>query len=309
MNPATLRAHIALFTVNAFYGANHLIAKGVMPIYLTPNVFIALRVMGATVLFWIVKLLRVKEQIARKDLFLCAICGVFGVANNQLFFFHGLNLSSSINAGIIMTLNPIMVSILAFFILKEGISTLKAIGILLGAIGAIMLTLTAGTGVGDSMLGDLFLFINALSYGIYLVLVKPLMQRYSPLTVITYVFSFGTIYVLLFPPTIRDLLLTDFSIIPTEIWWKIVYVVICVTFLVYLLTVFALKHLTASVSSSYIYFQPMMVILFAFLFSAIGISEDYTAAITLEKIMYMFIIFCGVYITSSSSLKLKRKNN
>lgn len=307
MNPSILRAHIALFTVNAFYGANHLIAKGVMPAYLTPNVFIALRVTGATVLFWIVKSFRVKEKIVRKDLLLCAICGVFGVANNQLFFFHGLNLSSSINAGIIMTLNPIMVAILAYFILKESISTVKTVGILLGATGAILLTLTAGTGVGDSILGDLFLFINALSYGIYLVLVKPLMQRYSPLTVITYVFSFGTIYVLLFPPTIRDLMVTDFAIIPAEIWWKIAYVVVCVTFLAYLFTVSALKHLTASVSSSYIYFQPMMVIIFAFLFSALGISEDYTGAITMEKMLYMLIIFCGVYITSANSLKLKKK--
>jgi len=307
LNPSILRAHIALFSVNAFYGANHIIAKGVMPVYLTPNVFIAMRVTAATALFWVVKSLRVKEKIVRKDLLLFAICGVFGVANNQLFFFHGLNLSSSINAGIIMTLNPIMVAILAYFVLKEAITTMKAVGILLGAIGAILLTLTAGTGVGDSMLGDLFLFINALSYGIYLVLVKPLMKRYSPLTVITYVFSFGTIYVLLFPPTIRDLLATDFSIIPAEIWWKIAYVIICVTFLAYLFTVSALKHLTASVSSSYIYFQPMMVIVFAYLFAAVGFSEDYTAAITLEKILYMVIIFCGVYITSASSLKLKRK--
>ncbi len=307
MNPSVLRAHIALFSVNAFYGANHLIAKGVMPLYLTPNVFIAIRVSAATLLFWIVKSLRVKEKIARKDLFLCAICGVFGVANNQLFFFHGLNLSSSINAGIIMTLNPIMVAILAYFVLKEAITPMKALGILLGAVGAILLTLRAGTGAGDSILGDLFLFINALSYGIYLVLVKPLMQRYSPLTVLTYVFSFGTIYVLLFPPTIRDLLVTDFSIIPAAIWWKIAYVILCVTFLAYFLTVSALKHLSASVSSSYIYFQPVMVIIFAYLFSAIGFSEDYTGAITLEKIMYMLIIFCGVYITSAGSLKLKKK--
>jgi drug/metabolite transporter (DMT)-like permease len=157
------------------------------------------------------------------------------------------------------------------------------------------------------MLGDLFLFINALSYGIYLVLVKPLMQRYSPLTVITYVFSFGTIYVLLFPPTMSDLFTIDFSIIPAVIWWKIAYIVVCVTFFTYLLTVVALKHLSASVSSSHIYFQPMMVILFAYLFSAIGLSEDYTATITAEKLMYMFVIFCGVYITSSSSLKLKKK--
>ena len=307
MGKNILFAHLALFTVNALNGASHVIAKGVMPLYVSPNVFIAMRVVGATTLFWIVKSFRIKEKIARKDLFLCAICGVFGVANNQLFFFHGLNLSSSINAGIIMTLNPIMVAILAYFILKEPLSMLKSVGILLGAIGAVLLTLAAGTGSGDSVLGDLFFFINALSYGIYLVLVKPLMKKYSPLTVITYVFSFGTMYVLLFPPTISDLMTTNFATIPAEVWWKITYVIVGVTFLAYLLTVTALKYLTASVSSSYIYFQPMMVILFTFLFSSIGLVEDYTATITWEKVMYMLIIFSGVYITSSASLRLRER--
>lgn len=301
MKPS-LKAHLALFTVNAFYGANHILAKGVMPIYLTPNVFIALRAVGATVLFWIAKTFFVKERIERKDMLRIAICGFFGVANNQLFFFHGLSLSSSINASIIMTLNPIMVGILAYFILKESIGSIKLIGILIGAIGAILLTLTAGTGKGDSILGDLFLFINALSYGIYLVTVKPLMKKYSPLTVITYVFTFGMIYVLLFPPTIRDLLITDFGSIPAGIWAKIAFVVVGVTFLVYLLTVYALKQLSASVSSTYIYLQPVMVILFSYFFAKIGLSEDFSNTITAEKLLYMLLIFTGVFLVINPKL-------
>ena len=230
MNFTNIKPHLALFSVNALYGANHILAKGVMPNYLTPNVFIAMRAVGAVLLFWFVRMFMKTEKIARRDLILLAVCGFFGVANNQLFFFHGLNLSSSINAGIIMTLNPIMVAILAFFILKEPVSWMKFTGIMLGAIGAILLTLTASVGTSDSILGDLFLLINALSYGIYLVLVKPLMTKYSPLTVITYVFSFGMVYVLLFPPTIADLSQTDFSIIPSDVWLKIIYVIVGVTF-------------------------------------------------------------------------------
>lgn len=301
------KAHLALFVVNAFYGANHILAKGVMPIYLTPNVFIAMRAVGATLLFWITKTFFIKERIERKDLLRIAICGFFGVANNQLFFFHGLSLSSSINASIIMTLNPIMVAILAYFILKESIGKIKMTGIIIGAIGAILLTLTAGTGKGDSILGDFFLFINALSYGIYLVTVKPLMQKYSPLTVITYVFTFGMCYVLLFPPTIRDILTTDFMIIPAGIWAKIIFVIVCVTFLVYLLTVFALKQLTASVSSTYIYLQPVMVILFSYLFVVIGISADFSTTITLEKLLHMLLIFIGVFLVINPKLP-KRKS-
>ena len=239
-----------------------------------------------------------------------AACGLFGVAINQLFFFHGLSLTSSINSGIIMTINPILVVILSYFILKEAVTWRKTFGILLGATGAILLTLTAGTGSGDSMLGDIFIFINAMSYGVYLVLVKPLMSRYAPLTVITYVFSFGLIYVTCFPPTLMELSVTDFSVIPLDKIYVIIFVIVGVTFLTYLLTVYGLKQLSPSVSSAYIYLQPVLVMFFAFFLSYIGLTEDYTNTITFQKLIYMLLIFGGVALTSSSSfLRLKRKRS
>jgi drug/metabolite transporter (DMT)-like permease len=302
-----LKAHIALFLVNALYGANHVIAKGVMPTYLTPSVFIFLRAAGATLLFWIFKILFVREKVQRKDLLLMAACGMFGVAINQLFFFHGLSLTSPVNTGIIMTVNPILVVILSFFILKEAVTWRRSLGIMIGATGAVLLTLTAGTGVGDSSLGDLFVFINATSYAFYLVLVKPLMKKYKPLTVITYVFSFGLTFVSLYPPTLMELSVTDFSAIPADIIYIIIFVIVGVTFLAYLLTVYGLQHLSPSVSSAYIYLQPVLVMFFAVVLSAIGLAEDYTGTITLEKIMYMLLIFVGVYITSSSSFMKKSK--
>lgn len=301
-----LKAHLALFSVNAIYGANHVVAKGVMPEYLTPSVFIFLRALGAVSLFWIVKSIFVKERVKRKDLLLIALCGLFGVAINQLFFFHGLSLTSSINTGIIMTINPILVAILSYFVLKEKITIRKSAGIIIGATGAILLTLTAGTGKSDSFLGDFFIFINATSYAIYLVLVKPMMKKYSPITVITYVFTFGAMYVAAYPPTLVELSQTNFQALPGHIIAIILFVIIGVTFLTYLLTVFGLKYISASVSSSYIYLQPVLVMAFAYLFSAVGLAEDYTNAITWTKIAYMLLIFTGVYLTTSSSF-LKRK--
>jgi drug/metabolite transporter (DMT)-like permease len=300
-------AHLSLFFVNALYGASHIIAKGVMPDYLTPSVFILLRAGGATVLFWTIRVLFIKEKVARKDLLLLAACGLFGVAINQLFFFHGLNLSSSINSGIIMTVNPILVVILSYFILKEKITWRKSIGISIGATGAVLLTLTAGTGNGDSLLGDVFLFINAASYAVYLVIAKPLMKKYKPFTVITYVFGFGLLFIVCYPPTLMEAYHTDFSKIPLDVAIKIVYVIVGVTFLTYLLTTFSLKYLSPSVSSAYIYLQPVLVVLFAFVFGSMGIADDYTDTITWEKVGYMLIIFSGVYLTSSSSFLKKPK--
>ncbi len=292
------QAHLALLMVNVLYGASHVIAKGVMPTFLSPNVFILFRVLGATSLFWIIKLFLPKEWIAKKDLLLIAFCGLFGIAVNQLFFFHGLNLSSSINSGIIMTINPILVVIIAFFWLKTPFTKNKIIGIVLGTTGALLLTLSSASVSPSASLGDIFLFINAFSYAVYLVIAKPLMQRYSPLTVITYVFSFGTLFVLLFPPTLPEVLTTNFRAIPTSIWWKIGFVVVGVTFLTYLLTMVGLKYLSPAVSSGYIYLQPVLVIGFAYLFAWLGIAADYTNAISLEKIGYMLLIFSGVYLLS-----------
>ena len=292
------KAHLALFFVNTLYGASHVLAKGVMPAFLTPSVFIFFRVLGATILFWVVKWMLPTQKIERKDYLLLAFCGLFGVAINQLCFFYGLNLSSAINSGIIMTTNPVLVIILAYFLIKEKITISKITGILIAAAGAILLTLAGSSGKGDSLLGDLFLFVNALSYAIYLVIAKPLMKKYNPLTVITYVFTFGLGFVLLFPPTLIEFFQTDFQQISIETWAKITYVIIGVTFLTYLLTMYGLKYLSPAVSSAYIYFQPVLVIFFAFFLSYIGFAEDYTDTITWQKGVYMLLIFLGVWLTT-----------
>jgi drug/metabolite transporter (DMT)-like permease len=303
MKPPYYKAHLALFLVNVLYGAGHIIAKGVMPEFLTPSVFIFLRVSGAVIFFWILALLYNNFKIQLKDIPLFILCGIFGVAVNQLFFFHGLNLSSSFNSGIIMSMNPIMVGILSYFLLKEKPTLIKIAGVLLGASGAILLTLKGAVGNGDSIIGDLFLLINAMSYALYLVLAKPLMSRYAPITVITWVFTFGLFFVCVFPSTIPDLVQTDFASIPSEIYLKIVYIIVGVTFFTYLLTIYGLQFLSPTVSSSYIYFQPLLVVLFAFAFSYLNWSADYTNTITFEKIAYMILIFLGVYLTSKSSTK------
>lgn len=304
----TILAHFALFGLNMLYGANHLLAKGVMPEYLGPNAFIFLRAVTTTVLFVAIFLIFIREKVAMKDIPLLAITGFFGVAINQLFFFNGLELTSPINVGIIMTSTPILVVVLSYFILKEKITTLKAVGVFVGAVGAIALT-TLGKEPGfDSPLGDLFIFINALSFGIYLVIAKPLMGKYRPMTVITYNFIFGLGFILCYPKVWSELETADFSAFPDVVWLKILYVIFGATFLTYMLNIFALKHVSPSVSGSYIYTQPMLVMVFTVLFAFFGWTESFVGAITLDKIAYMLMIFMGVYLISRSTyLQRKRR--
>lgn len=301
-----LWAHLALLTVNLIYGANYVLAKDIMPDYILPNGLILIRVAGATLLFWIVRLF-IWEKVNRKDLILIAFCALFGVSLNQLFFFNGLNLTSPINSSIIMTSNPIMVVILAFFLLKERIQPLKITGVIVGTFGAVWLILLGnphGSGT-SSILGDIYIFINSLTYALYLVLVKPLMSKYKPITVITLVFTFGLGYIMLYPPVWTELLLVDFSAIPAFIYWEIAFVIVAVTFLAYLLNIFALKIVSPSIASSYIYLQPVFAGVFAWLFMS-WLKADYVQDITLEKVFCSLLIALGVYLISVSSKKQKR---
>ncbi|PKR82313.1 EamA/RhaT family transporter [Brumimicrobium salinarum] len=306
MNKVIL-AHFALFALNAIYGANHLLAKGVTPDYLGPSGLILVRGAITTILFVLLFLLFIREKVDKKDLPRLAITGLFGVCLNQLFFFNGLALTSPMNVGIIMTSTPILVVILSYFLLKERITKLKAIGVLVGAVGAIALTTIGQQPEFDSSIGDLYIFINALSFGVYLVVVKPLMNKYNPLTVITYNFIFGLIFIMMYPPVWTDVFEANFHIFPPEIWSKITFIVVGATFFTYLLNTFALKQVTPSVSGSYIYTQPVLVMIFTFLFAYIGWTESFIGAISVEKTLYMLMIFAGVFMISRSSYRERKR--
>ncbi|MDP7567399.1 MAG: DMT family transporter [Flavobacteriales bacterium] len=298
MNKIVL-AHISLFVANLIYAINYTFAKDVMPNFIQPSGFILLRVTGAVTLFLIFYFLFVNERVEKKDIIRLAICGVFGVAINQLLFFEGLNLTTPINAAIIMTINPVLVIIMSALILFEKINLRKGIGIALGLVGASTLILNGGSVSGNTnyMLGNMFVFVNAASYGLYLVLVKPMMQKYHPITVMFYVFGFGLLYVLPFGYT--ELMAVDWLSFPPIIIWEVLFVVICTTVIAYLLNSSALKLLNPSTVSIYIYLQPVLATLFAIFRGADALDE--------MKIISAIIIFVGVYLVSVRSLKERKQ--
>ncbi|AXT18372.1 DMT family transporter [Flavobacteriaceae bacterium AU392] len=297
------KAHIALLGANIIYGANYLIAKGVMPNKIGPAAFVFLRILGASILFWLIKSF-IKERVEKKDLWRLVICGLLGVATNQLLFFHGLNLTSPIDASIIITFIPVMVLIFSALILKERVTTNKVLGITIGGIGAIFLVWYGKSSGGtSSLLGNLLVFINASSYAMYLVLVKPLMKKYNSLTVISWVFLFG--FVFMFPFGISDMLSTDFSTFTLNTYLAVAFVVVGTTFLAYLFNIYALKQVSPSVTGSYTYVQPavsfIMVSIYAYAFN----NTEYAQDINLVKILSCALVVSGVYLISLKPKKEK----
>lgn len=283
-------AHLAAIGANLIFGINYVVAKGIMPDYLLPRPIIFLRVAGASIIFWLVSMFFPAEKVEKKDMMRLAVCAIFGVAVNQILFFEGLNLTTPINASIIMVTIPIMVMVFAHFIIGDKINMNKLIGILFGFTGAVYLILQGGkiSVISNTTLGNLLTFLNAASYSLFLVLVKPLLKKYSALTVMKWVFTFGFIFIL--PFTWEQLMNSDFNAIPTHIWFSIIYVVLFTTVLAYFLNNSSLKTISPTMNSAYIYAQPLIATLIS-----LWASKD---RLTYIEVLAAILIFTGVYFVN-----------
>lgn len=284
-------ALFALFMVQLLYGLNYTIAKLVMNgNYIKPFGFVLLRVAGATVLFWLISLFIPQEKIEKSDFIKLFLATVFGVVINMLFFFKGLEFTSPIHASAIMTITPIIILILSAYALGEKITKLKVFGVILGLIGALILTIYGKSSrAGDNVpLGNLLIFLNAISYSIYVILIKKLTSKYHPFSFIKWLFLFGLI--LLIPFGYSELNAVNWGSFTPTINYSVLFVIIGATFGTYLLNPLALNKLKASTVGIFIYLQPVIAGLFA-----LYVGADF---FDLLKLSAMLLIFAGVYLVT-----------
>jgi len=287
------KSHLAIMSANILFGLNFTVAKGIMPNYALPYGLTLCRIIGAGLMFWLLGLFAGHEKIERKDLKLLFASGVFGVSVNQLLFLKGLSLTTPIDAAIIMTLIPIMVMFFAYIFLKERITWLKVLGIGIGATGSVILILFSGelSLSSATFWGNLMQFFNALCYAYYLVLVKPLMAKYRPLTVMKWVFAFG--FLIIAPVGTHQLLQINWSQIPMPYLMSIAYIVFGTTFLGYLLNIYGMQALSPATISTYIYAQPFIAVL-----ASIIVGNDHLTSI---KIFSGILVFVGVYLVTKTN--------
>ncbi|EIA10108.1 DMT family transporter [Flavobacterium frigoris] len=287
------KRNVALFgatIVSVIYGVTFTIAKDVMPEYIDAYGFILLRVSGAMLLFWLSWLFMPKEKIALKDFPRIIAAAFFGVAFNMLTFFKGLSLTSPISASVIMVTTPMIVLVLSAIIMKERMQKRMVIGIILGLIGTAFLILY-GRSIGtasNASLGNILVFVNAVSYGFYLITVKKLMDKYNAFTFVKWIYLFGFLMVLPFGWSQFEAV--NWAIVPVHIYWKIGFVVVISTFITYLLNLLTMKELKPTTVAVFIYLQPFFATVFA-----IGLGKD---DLSLVKIVSAVLIFVGVYMVT-----------
>jgi drug/metabolite transporter (DMT)-like permease len=228
--------------------------------------------------------------IQRKHLGRFLLCAATGVAINQMLFIKGLTMTTSIHAALLILGTPIFITFLAAWLLKEAFGWNKVFGLILGICGAILLVLIKeSTGEGSNViLGDIIILINAFSYALYLVLVRPLMQAYSPIHVLRWVFTFGTFMIL--PFGFNQFVAADYLSFSADVWFALTFAVVGATFLAYLFTIYGIQHIGASITGTYIYSQPIFAAIIAIIF----LGEEFSW----EKGVAALLIFAGVYLVN-----------
>jgi drug/metabolite transporter (DMT)-like permease len=283
-------ALFAATIVAIIYGVTFTIAKDVMPEYVKAFGFITIRVGGSAILFWIIYFWGPKEKIQKEDYYLLVGSAFFGVAFNMLTFFKGLSYTSPIMGAVLMVTTPIIVLVLSAFLIQEKLTPKKIIGIICGAIGAILLIFygKASSNATQPQLGNFLVFVNAVSYAYYLILVKKLMNKYNAFSFVPYIYTIGFLMVL--PFGYHEFNEINWNSIPSPILFKIGFVVIFSTFITYLLNLLSMRSLSPTVVAVFIYLQPFFATIFA-----ISLQKD---SLSIEKIVSMFAIFIGVYLVT-----------
>lgn len=285
----------AAIGATTIYALNHTIAKGVMPHYVQPFAFILLRVTGAAALFWIISLAGPRQAIEKRDWGRLLLCAILGMGINMLAFFKGLELSTPVNSSVLVTVTPIIVAIFSYFLIRERLSRIRGLGILLGLTGAlalIFLNETTGMNAPNIPLGNFLFIVNATTYGLYLILAKKLIEKYHPFVLMRWLFTLA-IFINL-PIALPEFLEIDWPSIPAWGLASMVFVVVGTTFLTYLFNVFALTQLKASTVSAFIYGQPVMGIAFALL-----TGRD---TLSVLDVLAMLLVMGGVYLVSRRTI-------
>ena len=280
------------------YGLNHTVAKGVMPEYVGAFGFIFIRTAGATFLFWLLSLLLPKEEISRGDYLRLFLASLMGMCINMLSFFKGLELSTPVNSGIFATTNPIIILILSYLFLGEKIGMRKFLGITMGFIGALVLILYATqntTNAPNVLMGNILFMVNSIFFSGFIIVVKPLSEKYNIVTIMKWLFLIG--FILTLPVTVGEYSQVDWPSMPFEALWRIAFVVLGTTFSTYLLNLYALKNLQASTVGAFAYAQPVIAIGYA-VYTGNGVLDSI-------KTIACLVILVGVYLVSKKPINYK----
>ena len=299
--PST-RAHLGLLATNLFFAMNLSAVK----YFTTRNIagpfgLNLVRIAVCVPLFWLLFFFQPEEvKVQKRDIGRLLLCALAAIAMNQMLFMKGLSLTFSIHASLLLLITPILITFLAAWMLKEKITPLKVLGLVLGIGGAVVLVASRGnSGNGREIVwGDLLVIASSVIYTFYFILVKPLMNKYPSMLVMRWVFTFGLFMIL--PVSWNEFMIIPWKQFDFNAFLFLFILVVPGTFLAYIFNVYGIKVLSASVAGTYIYSQPVFAVIIAVFF----LGEP----LELYKIVAACLIFTGVYLANKKPANVISKS-
>ncbi len=295
MEKAQVKGHLAAAGAYAIFGFNIIFNKDIANSdAVSPLVLFSLRAVGAAVLFWGASLFLPREKVPGRDLWRMVLAGFLGLFIPQMSFLFAIGMATPLDCAVLGSLTPIYTMCFAFLFLGEPITFKKAGGVAMSLGGALLLiynsTHAAGAVERTQPLGVLLLLVNGLSFAGYLGAFRPLISRYSVVTLMKWMFLFSLLLSL--PFAWEGLLHTDYASLTPTLRWEVGYVIVFATFVAYFLIPIGQKYLRPTLVSMYSYLQPIIA-------SAISIAVGMDL-LTWQKALAIILVFGGVFLVSRS---------
>jgi drug/metabolite transporter (DMT)-like permease len=230
-------------------------------------------------------------RVERRDWRLIIVCGLLGAVLNQTFFLHGLAhlppAGAATSASLMGSTSPVFAGIFAVALGREPFRPTRAIGIALALAGALALVDFSRLSLGGaSWIGNLMILGNSAAYGLFLVLARGL-RKFPPLQLVGLLFLVGTICTA--PFGVHAFI--DYA--PRMSWAAarvLAFIVLVPTLMAYGLTQIGLARAEATAVATFIYLQPMLAALGAYLV----LGERPGRMIVVAAIL----IFSGVFVST-----------
>jgi drug/metabolite transporter (DMT)-like permease len=280
--------HLALISVQLMFGTWPIFGK--IALRALPSTgLVALRVAGAALAFASLQYTIGRAQkISKGDYARLALYALLGVVLNQFLFVKGLSLTTVINATLLGTTIPVFTLLVSLTLGYDRLTIRKTLGISLAAAGVIYLLYPERNFSSDSAFGNLLIILNSISYGAYLAISKDILRRYGALTVITWIFIFGSLMTI--PIGGYALAGTPLHAAGAGVWLAVIYIILFPTVGAYYLNAWALARVEPSTVAVYIYLQPLI----AFALAPLVLNEKWNPRTWLASAL----IFSGVAVVT-----------
>ena len=289
-----LIGHLASFGAYAIFGLNIVFCKDIANQgELSPIFLFTLRAFCAGILFWMLGLFIRREKVPATDLLRMAGAAMLGLVIPQMTFLTAITMTAPIDLSVVQSMTPIMTMFVAAIFLKEPITWKKAGGVALSFAGVLWLIFQSTHAAGPVQtrpLGIILTITNALCFALYLGICRPVIQRYSVVTLMKWMFLFA--FVVSLPFSAKQVMALDYAAVPAKVWWEVGYLIIFATFVAYFLIPIGQQRIRPTLVSMYGYLQPIIA-------SAVGIAIGMDR-LTWMKLLAAVCVFAGVAIVNRS---------